>query len=448
MAASSAVLEVIKGERAPIFGTMGENSNRVDGFAGKEVRFVMPFTVEGKRQSPLKLKVFMNDHEMLAGKDIKLDINEKTGKISGQLINAQHKNSGTITLLLANGQGQDQTDFKVNIMDKPCPPNNCLVRDVYFDSCVVFWEPPVDDGGTEVLKYIVEEQDVLSGTKWAPVAETGARELSAKITSLKNGGKYSFRVTAANKLGKSVPCECDTDVVIRDPWREPSQPGAPRITDWSQDRCWLSWSPPATDGGAPVSHYLIETRENHYGWQAGTPVTLEQLQQKDGAILGTVQGLNEGSEYVFRIRAANKRSTQELNYSSPSEPSSPVLVKIRYIRPAIQEPGLYDLEVGAGRAFSYDIWCSGEPSPAVFWEKDGAVIETSDRVGTEMFCKRSLYCEINTVLSVRKASRREDTGWYKIRLVSEAGSCEASAFVNVLDVPGKPRNFKQIEVRT
>ena len=37
MAASSAVLEVIKGERAPVFGKMGEDNDRVDGVAGNDL---------------------------------------------------------------------------------------------------------------------------------------------------------------------------------------------------------------------------------------------------------------------------------------------------------------------------------------------------------------------------------------------------------------------------
>ena len=63
------------------------------------------------------------------------------------------------------------------------------------------------------------------------------------------------------------------------------------------------------------------------------------------------------------------------------------------------------------------------------------------------FSKKSVYCERNSVLTVQKSDRAIDGGTYKIRLVCEAGTFEATGYVNVLDHPGKPRNFSPDEVR-
>ena len=46
-----------------------------------------------------------------------------------------------------------------------------------------------------------------------------------------------------------------------------------------------------------------------------------------------------------------------------------------------------------------------------------------------------------------KADRDRDTGRYTIKLTCEAGTFEASANVNVLDVPLKPRNLMPDEIR-
>ena len=35
-------------------------------------------------------------------------------------------------------------------------PKNCTVSNVFHDNCVVNWQPPDDDGGTEITGYIVE----------------------------------------------------------------------------------------------------------------------------------------------------------------------------------------------------------------------------------------------------------------------------------------------------
>ena len=61
--------------------------------------------------------------------------------------------------------------------------------------------------------------------------------------------------------------------------------------------------------------------------------------------------------------------------------------------------------------------------------------------------KKSVYCERNSVLTVQRSDRAIDGGTYKIKLVCEAGSFEATGYVNVLDVPGKPRSFSPDEVR-
>ena len=74
-------------------------------------------------------------------------------------------------------------------------------------------------------------------------------------------------------------------------------------------------------------------------------------------------------------------------------------------------------------------------------------VEPNERTSIEMFSKKTVYCERNSVLTVVKSERAVDGGHYKIRLVCDAGTFEATGFVNVLDVPEKPRNLALDEVR-
>lgn len=46
---------------------------------------------------------------------------------------------------------------------------------------------------------------------------------------------------------------------------EPGQPGRPNILDWGPNHCDLSWAPPETDGGAPITHYVIELKVGRAG---------------------------------------------------------------------------------------------------------------------------------------------------------------------------------------
>ena len=80
------------------------------------------------------------------------------------------------------------------------------------------------------------------------------------------------------------------------------------------------------------------------------------------------------------------------------------------------------------------------------WERGEVLVEPDERTTIEMFSKKALYSENNSVLTVRRASRKTDSGTYKVTLVSEAGQCEATGTVTVLDVPDKPRNFRVVEV--
>ena len=60
-------------------------------------------------------------------------------------------------------------------------------------------------------------------------------------------------------------------------------------------------------------------------WQAGKTLSVAEVRESGGLIHGTCDGLVEGSEYVFRIKAVNKGGPSE-----PSDPSESMIAKIRY----------------------------------------------------------------------------------------------------------------------
>ena len=335
-------------------------------------------------------------------------------------------------------------------MDKPTTPGSCTVNQVFHDNCVVNFAPPDDDGGTDIVKYVIEEMNMTEGGGWSEVAEVGPNEKKAKIEGLTSGDKYRFRVKAINKLGESTPCEMKGgDICIKDPWGPPTAPGKPNILDWGPDFCDISFSVPESDGGAKITHYQIETRENKMTeFVKGPTFTAQEVREKQGMIFAKIKNLIEGYQYSFRVKAVNLGSTGLWNFSPPSDPSETMTAKTRYAKASFKEPGMHDIEVKAGKTIRYDIWFSGEPEPDVTWEREGCGLASDDsgRVSIENFVKNGVYCEKNSVLTVTKAVRREDTGVYKIRLTCGGGSTEATGHVNVIDVPGRPRCFQAAEV--
>jgi len=41
----------------------------------------------------------------------------------------------------------------------------------------------------------------------------------------------------------------------------PGKPGTPEIVDWDVDRVDLKWTAPASNGGMPITAYVIEKKE-------------------------------------------------------------------------------------------------------------------------------------------------------------------------------------------
>uniref|UniRef100_A0A672I8L5 Immunoglobulin superfamily member 22 n=1 Tax=Salarias fasciatus TaxID=181472 RepID=A0A672I8L5_SALFA len=90
------------------------------------------------------------------------------------------------------------TSILVQVQDTPGEP----VGPITFSNISegnLEWTKPVDDGGSDILGYIVE---VAKGEEWERVNEELAVETSYTATGLKTGAEYNFRVAAVNQVGR------------------------------------------------------------------------------------------------------------------------------------------------------------------------------------------------------------------------------------------------------
>ena len=81
---------------------------------------------------------------------------------------------------------------------------------------------------------------------------------------------------------------------------KPTFPRGPlQAVDITRNSVTLSWFPPASDGGAALSAYIIERRE------VSRPTWHKVARVKPHNTNYTVTGLMDGAEYVFRAFAEN-----------------------------------------------------------------------------------------------------------------------------------------------
>ena len=70
----------------------------------------------------------------------------------------------------------------------------------------------------------------------------------------------------------STTCLCQHNP--RPPTDEPDAPKNLKATDWDKDHVDLKWEPPVSDGGSPITGYLVEKKDKYGNWEKALEVRL------------------------------------------------------------------------------------------------------------------------------------------------------------------------------
>ena len=201
-------------------------------------------------------------------------------------------------------------------------------------SATVTWAPPPWDGGSPVTAYTVTSSPGGATCDWS------SGPLSCTVPGLTNGTPYTFTVTATNAVGPGPPSAPSAPVT---PAAVPSAPTGVTATA-GKAQAQVSWSPPASTGGAPISTYLVTSVPNGKtcSWTVG-PLTC------------TVTGLTNGTSYTFDVVAHNAVGDSPASaLSSPVTPTLPTLfhalapVRVLDSRPGVGNLGGYTTPWGTG----------------------------------------------------------------------------------------------------
>ena len=149
--------------------------------------------------------------------------------------------------------------------DPPGAPRNVEASDVTVESCVITWSPPEFDGGKPISGYYVEK---MSGSRWIKVNRKPVDKLRLVIDDLIEGSDCEYRVVAENEAGLGKPSESTGVFKAKNPYELPGRPEAPVVDDITADSARVSWQPPASDGGATITSYVIEMKQrSEAGWK-------------------------------------------------------------------------------------------------------------------------------------------------------------------------------------
>lgn len=137
----------------------------------------------------------INEKDFTGNEHADLLIKEHVSTI--QISSSLRSDSGFYAITIKNEFGIDSSKCHVTVLDVPGTPKELSESKIYKEGCTLSWKPPEDNGGSEILHYIVEKMDVSRGT-WQEVGQYG--DTTAKLTKLTPNKQYLFRVKAVYNL--------------------------------------------------------------------------------------------------------------------------------------------------------------------------------------------------------------------------------------------------------
>ncbi|XP_059847759.1 fibronectin type III domain containing 3Ba [Hypanus sabinus] len=234
----------------------------------------------------------MEDSSLVSGFQTKYTGEELTCTVKSLTRNTQYK----FRLIASNSEGKSNpSEVLVCITnpDQPGPPSTpYLVSPATSHSLHLKWDSPQDNGGSEILKYLLEYSEGSSeGSQWEVVYSGSSNEYACE--ELKPGTLYRFRACCISTGGHS---QCSDSLSARTLSTAPGFCQPPRLVGKAKHKeLQIEWGPPP-DEDSLVTEYSVEMS---VGEQEAAEVYRGQAPHC------TVSGLLPSTTYVFRVRGAS-----------------------------------------------------------------------------------------------------------------------------------------------
>lgn len=304
--------------------------------------------------------------------------------------------------------------FKFTVPD---PPINCTARPISSQSCSIQFQPPISDGGSPILGYVVERKQKNS-LRWLRCSKQPSNKLEFTINDLVEGFEYEFRVRAVNLAGESEPSLESKSVSAINLFEPPSEPVNLRFSKSSNENIELSWAPPLYDGGTPILEYIIEKQN---------PKTLkwENINNLVRILntFHTIESLAKENNHVIRVIAVNKAGN-----GLPSKPIDLTkgLNENSGIKPLLLEK-MNDIKVLVGETAILTGKIKCKPDPLLSWRYKNKKLELKDNM-------RAFYKDGTIELCIKKVTL-EHSGEYEVNIDNQIGKLILSGNIIVMEKP-------------
>ncbi|MCB1030212.1 MAG: fibronectin type III domain-containing protein [Acidimicrobiales bacterium] len=158
----------------------------------------------------------------------------------------------------------------------------------------VSWNAPTADGGSPVNSYVVEA--IVDGYVISSNTTTGS---PASVGFLTTGTPTTIQVRAVNEVSQGAP----SAPVIVTPTAGFTAPGIPdhvAVNASGDGGLMVSWDPPSSDGGSPITSYVVTP---YVGGVAKPAVQMTEPTYE------AFPGLIPGTTYTFKVAAKNALGT-------------------------------------------------------------------------------------------------------------------------------------------
>jgi predicted RNA-binding protein with TRAM domain len=172
-------------------------------------------------------------------------------------------------------------------------------------SATVSWTAPTSDGGSPVTGYTVVASDSTTPANGGESCSWTTGPLTCTVNGLTDGDSYSFTVTAVSTVGQGA--SAISNAII--PGTVPDPPIISLVTAGASSAT-ITWTPPLSDGGAPITQYTVVAGDVTTPANGG-----ETCSWTTGPLTCTVTGLTSGDTYVLGLSATNDVGTSTTEIS-------------------------------------------------------------------------------------------------------------------------------------